>query len=111
MSKEVDILRQQQAESGPANETMSTKVVSESEFDTNNIRPRIKRRKRKILNQTSGSDSDSNTKKSDITYDKPNKAMKINTKGSSTTTRPPKANNSADSNSIKVTNKQKVQKM
>ena len=57
LSRELDTLRQQQAESGPANETMNTKVVSESELDTNNIRPRIKLlRKRKILNQTSGSD-------------------------------------------------------
>ena len=91
LSKELHTLRQQQAVSGPANETMNTKVVSESELDTDNIQPRIKRsRKRKILNQTSGSDSDSNTKKSDTTYDKPRKAMEINTKGCSTTTRPQK---------------------
>ena len=43
LSKEVDILRQEQAECGAANETMNTKVVSESELDTSNIRPQIKR--------------------------------------------------------------------
>ena len=37
--------------------------------------------------------------------------MKINTKDSSTTTRPPKTINSVNSNSIKITNKQKVRKM
>ena len=37
--------------------------------------------------------------------------MKINTKGSSITAKPPKMYNSANSNSIKITNKQKVQKM
>ena len=66
--KNSTLLRQEQAESKPANETMKTKVVNKSEVDTDNIRRRIKRlRKCKILNQTSGSNSDANTKKSDTT--------------------------------------------